>query len=194
MVDEVITLDQEYRNAKSRGDVLRNQRNVISKEIGSLLSKGLTEEAAQTKAKVAAIAQELIDLEVLEDRLAAQIHERMLVIPNIIDPTVPIGKDDRENVEIERIGEPVIPGFEVPYHTDIMEKLHGIDLDSARKTSGNGFYYLSGDIARLHSAILSYARDFMIDQGFTYYIPPFMIRSNIVSGVMSFSEMEKYDV
>ncbi|MFL0268150.1 serine--tRNA ligase [Candidatus Clostridium radicumherbarum] len=190
MVDEVIKLDEEYRDAKSRGDALRNQRNLISKEIGILMSKGLKEEAAQVKVKIAAIAEELTELEMLENKLEAQIHDRMLIIPNIIDPTVPIGKDDSENVEIERFGEPVVPDFEVPYHTDIMEKLHGIDLDSARKTSGNGFYYLCGDIARLHSAILSYARDFMIDRGFIYYIPPFMIRSNVVNGVMSFSEME----
>lgn len=190
LVDEVIKLDEEYRDAKSRGDALRNQRNLISKEIGILMSKGLKEEAEQIKVKIAAIAQELTELEMLENKLAAQIHERMLIIPNIIDPTVPIGKDDSENVEVERFGEPVVPDFEVPYHTDIMEKFNGIDLDSARKTSGNGFYYLCGDIARLHSAILSYARDFMIDRGFVYYIPPFMIRSNVVNGVMSFSEME----
>ncbi|MFL0247058.1 serine--tRNA ligase [Candidatus Clostridium stratigraminis] len=190
LVDEVIKLDKEYRDVKSRGDALRNQRNMISKEVGVFMSKGLKEKAAQIKVKVTDIAQELSELEILENKLEAEINERMLVIPNIIDPTVPIGKDDSENVEIDRFGEPVVPEFEVSYHTDIMEKLHGIDLDSARKTSGNGFYYLCGDIARLHSAILSYARDFMIDRGFTYYIPPFMIRSNVVNGVMSFSEME----
>lgn len=190
LVDEVIELDRQIRDAKSRCDVLRNQRNSISKEIGALLSKGQKEEAEQRKAKVASIAQELTKLKEMEDNLTAQIRERMLVIPNIIDPSVPIGKDDSENVEIERFGEPEVPDFEVPYHIDIMEKLHGIDLENARKTSGNGFYYLCGDIARLHSAILSYARDFMIDRGFTYYVPPFMIRSNIVNGVMSFSEME----
>ncbi len=190
LVDEVIEKDRAYRDAKTKGDALRNQRKTISKEIGGLMGKGLKEEAEAAKAKVAAIAQELSDLEVLEQKLEAEIRERMLVIPNIIDPSVPIGKDDSENVEVQRYGEPVVPAFEVPYHIDIMERLHGVDLDSARKTSGNGFYYLCGDIARLHSAILSYARDFMIDRGFTYYIPPFMIRSDVVTGVMSFSEME----
>jgi seryl-tRNA synthetase len=190
MVDEVIELDRKAREAKARCDVLRSQRNSISKEIGALLSQGQKEEAEQTKAKVTAIANELTSLEDLECQLAAQIREKMLVIPNIIDQTVPIGKNDSENVELERFGEPIMPDFEVPYHIDIMENLQGVDLDSARKTSGNGFYYLSGDIARLHSAILSYARDFMIDRGFTYYIPPFMIRSKIVTGVMGFAEME----
>ncbi|ODA39299.1 serine--tRNA ligase [Desulfosporosinus sp. BG] len=190
MVDEVIELDRQIRDAKFRCDVLRNQRNSISKEIGALLSKDQKKEAEQRKAKVASIAHELTKLKEMEDNLTVQIRERMLVIPNIIDPSVPIGKDDSENVELERFGEPAVPNFEVPYHIDIMEKLHGIDLENARKTSGNGFYYLCGDIARLHSAILSYARDFMIDRGFTYYVPPFMIRSNIVTGVMSFSEME----
>lgn len=190
LVDEVIELDRQIREAKTRCDILRNQRNSISTEIGALISKGQKEEAEQRKAKVVRIAQELTKLEEMEDNLTAQIRERMLVIPNIIDPSVPIGKDDSENVELERFGEPAVPDFGVPYHIDIMEKLHGIDLENARKTSGNGFYYLCGDIARLHSAILSYARDFMIDRGFTYYIPPFMIRSNIVNGVMSFSEME----
>lgn len=190
LVDEVLDLDQQYRNAKTRGDQLRSQRNSISKQIGALMSQGKREEAEQTKAQVTAMAKELADLEVLEEELSAKIRERMLVIPNIIDPSVPIGKDDSENVEVERFGEPAVPDFEIPYHVDIMESLHGIDLDSARKTSGNGFYYLCGDIARLHSAILAYARDFMIDRGFTYYIPPFMIRSNVVNGVMSFAEME----
>ncbi|EGW36941.1 serine--tRNA ligase [Desulfosporosinus sp. OT] len=190
LVDEVIELDRQIRDAKFRCDVLRNQRNSLSKEIGALLSKGQKEEAEQRKAKVASIAHELSKLKEMEDNLTAQIRERMLVIPNIIDPSVPIGKDDSENVELERFGEPAVPNFEVPYHIDIIEKLQGIDLENARKTSGNGFYYLCGDIARLHSAILSYARDFMIDRGFTYYVPPFMIRSNIVTGVMSFSEME----
>jgi seryl-tRNA synthetase len=190
LVDEVIELDRQYRDAKARGDALRNQRNSISKEIGKLMASGQKDEAEKNKTKVAEIAQEMTDLSMLEDKLANQIRERMLVIPNIIDPSVPIGKDDSQNVELERFGTPGVPAFEVPYHVDIMEKLHGIDLDSARKTSGNGFYYLCGDIARLHSAILSYARDFMIDRGFTYYIPPFMIRSNVVNGVMSFSEME----
>ncbi|WP_066455723.1 serine--tRNA ligase [Anaerotruncus rubiinfantis] len=190
LVDEVIEMDQQFRDAKTRCDYLRSQRNTISKQIGGLMAKGQKEEAEAAKAQVTAMADELAALEVKEDELAAEIRKRMLVIPNIIDPTVPIGKDDSENVELEKFGEPVVPDFEVPYHVDIMERLHGIDLDSARKTSGNGFYYLCGDIARLHSAILSYARDFMIDRGFTYYIPPFMIRSNVVTGVMSFAEME----
>ena len=190
LVDEVVKLDREFREAKSRGDLLRSQRNSISKEIGALMGKGLKEEAEKTKAKVAAIAGELSELKAKEEELTQQIRERMLVIPNLIDDSVPIGKDDSENVEIERFGEPVVPDFEVPYHVDIMEGLDGIDRDSARRTSGNGFYYLKGDIARLHSAILSYARDFMIDRGFTYYVPPFMIRSNVVTGVMSFAEME----
>jgi seryl-tRNA synthetase len=190
LVDEVIELDKKFREAKTRCDYLRNQRNVISKEIGGFMSKGMKEEAEAAKAKVAEIAKELNELEVAETEYEGKIREIMLVIPNIIDDSVPIGKDDSENVEVEKFGEPVVPDFEVPYHVEIMEKLKGIDIDSARKTSGNGFYYLCGDIARLHSAILSYARDFMIDKGFTYYIPPFMIRSNVVTGVMSFAEME----
>ncbi len=190
LVDEVIKLDKEFREAKTRADSLRADRNKISKEIGGLMAKGLKEEAEKTKQKVAEIAQELASLEVKEEEFAAEIKKRMMVIPNIIGPNVPIGKDDSENVELERFGEPVVPDYEIPYHVDIMESFNGIDLDSARKTSGNGFYYLSGDIARLHSAILSYARDFMIDRGFTYYVPPFMIRSDVVTGVMSFSEME----
>ncbi len=190
LVDEVIKLDKEYREAKTRADSLRADRNKISKEIGGLMAKGLKEEAEKTKRKVAEIANELASLEVKEEEFAAEIKKRMMVIPNIIGPNVPIGKDDSENVELERFGEPVVPDYEIPYHVDIMESFNGIDLDSARKTSGNGFYYLSGDIARLHSAILSYARDFMIDRGFTYYVPPFMIRSDVVTGVMSFSEME----
>ena len=190
LVDEVIDLDQKYRAARTRCDELRNQRNVISKQIGGFMAKGLKDEAEKAKAEVAAMAKELADLEVKETEYEAEIKKRMLVIPNIIDDSVPIGKDDSENVEVERYGEPVVPDFEVPYHVDIMEKFSGIDLDSARRTSGNGFYYLSGDIARLHSAILSYARDFMIDRGFTYYVPPFMIRSEVVTGVMSFAEME----
>ncbi|NTV91231.1 MAG: serine--tRNA ligase [Clostridiales bacterium] len=190
LVDEVLEMDKEYREAKTRRDELRNQRNVVSKEIGNLMSKGMKEEAEKNKAKVTAIADELVALEQLEEKLSAEIQKRMLVIPNIIDDSVPIGRDDSENVEVKRYGEPVVPEFEVPYHVEIMEKLKGIDLDSARKTSGNGFYYLCGDIARLHSGILSYARDFMIDRGFTYYIPPFMIRSEVVTGVMSFKEME----
>ncbi len=190
LVDKVIELDAEYRAAKGRGDELRALRNSVSKEIGGLMAKGMREEAEQAKQKVKDIADELNALQVKEGELEEEIRKIMLVIPNIIDDSVPIGKDDSENVEIQRYGEPVIPDFEVPYHVDIMENLNGIDLDSARKTSGNGFYYLCGDIARLHSAILSYARDFMIDRGFTYYIPPFMIRSDVVTGVMSFAEME----
>lgn len=190
LVDEVLALDKTYREAKQRADELRAKRNKISKEIGGLMAKGLKEEAEQTKKAVTEIANELALLEVKEEELAGEIKNRMLVIPNIIGPEVPLGKDDSENVELERFGEPAVPDFEVPYHVDIMEKLDGIDLDAARKTSGNGFYYLCGDIARLHSAILSYARDFMIERGFTYYIPPFMIRSNVVTGVMSFAEME----
>ena len=190
LVDEVIELDEKYRAAKTRCDNLRSQRNKISKQIGGLMAKGEKEEAERVKAQVGEINNELSALEGSEDELSRQIRERMLVIPNIIDESVPIGKDDSENVEVERFGEPLVPDFEVPYHVDIMEKLNGIDIDSARKTSGNGFYYLCGDIARLHSAILSYARDFMIDRGFTYYIPPFMIRSSVVTGVMSFAEME----
>ena len=190
LVDEAIDLDRRFRESKSRADSLRAERNRISKEIGGLMAKGLREEAEQTKQKVAAIAQELKELEAQEETLAAELRKRMLVIPNIIADTVPIGKDDSENVEIERFGAPVVPEYEIPYHVDIMESFNGIDLDAARKTSGNGFYYLRGDIARLHSAILSYARDFMIDRGFTYYVPPFMIRSDVVTGVMSFAEME----
>ena len=190
LVDEVLDLDAKFRAAKTKCDELRNKRKVMSKQIGGLMSKGLKDEAEKVKAEVSAIGAELEQLEKDETTYEAQIRERMLVIPNIIDDSVPIGKDDSENVEIERFGEPVVPDFEVPYHVDIMESFDGIDLDSARRTSGNGFYYLKGDIARLHSAILSYARDFMIDRGFTYYIPPFMIRSDVVTGVMSFAEME----
>ena len=190
LVDKVIELDSEYRAAKGRADELRGLRNSVSKEIGGLMAQGKREEAEVAKQKVKDMADELAALQVKEGELEAEIRKIMLVIPNIIDESVPIGKDDSENVEIQRYGEPVTPDFEVPYHVDIMENLNGIDLDSARKTSGNGFYYLCGDIARLHSAILSYARDFMIDRGFTYYIPPFMIRSDVVTGVMSFSEME----
>ncbi len=190
LVDEVIELDKQFRDAKTRGDYLRSQRNVISKQIGGMMAKGDKAGAEEAKRQVAAMAQELADLEVKEGELQSEIRKRMLVIPNIIDDSVPIGKDDSENVEVARFGEPKVPDYEIPYHVDIMERLQGIDLDSARKTSGNGFYYLTGDIARLHSAILSYARDFMIDRGFTYCIPPFMIRSSVVTGVMSFSEME----
>jgi len=190
LVDEVIRLDAEYREAKVQGDALRAKRNSVSKQIGMLMGQGKKEEAEEVKKEVAAIAGELERISALEPELEAKIREIMLVIPNIIDPSVPIGKDDSENVEVEKFGEPVVPEYEIPYHVDIMESLNGIDLDSARKTSGNGFYYLCGDIARLQSAILSYARDFMIDRGFTYYIPPFMIRSSVVTGVMSFAEME----
>ncbi len=190
LVDEVLDLDTKFRAAKTRCDELRNKRKVMSKQIGGLMGKGLKDEAEKVKSEVSAIGAELEQLEKDETIYESQIRERMLVIPNIIDDSVPIGKDDSENVEIERFGEPVVPDFEVPYHVDIMEKFDGIDLDAARRTSGNGFYYLKGDIARLHSAILSYARDFMIDRGFTYYIPPFMIRSDVVTGVMSFAEME----
>ena len=190
LVDEVIALDKEFRDAKVRGDELRAQRKSKSKQIGGLMAKGEKDAAEAVKAEVAAMGDELTALEAKEDELSKKIREIMLIIPNIIDPSVPIGKDDSENVELERFGEPYVPPFEVPYHVDIMERLNGIDLDSARKTSGNGFYSLCGDIARLHSSILSYARDFMIDRGFTYYIPPFMIRSEVVTGVMSFAEME----
>ncbi len=190
LVDKVIELDSLYRGAKTRADELRSQRNKISKQIGGLMAQGKKEEAEATKAQVAEIATELAQVEQDEVKYEAEMKECLLVIPNIIDDSVPIGKDDSENVEVARIGEPIVPDFEVPYHVEIMEKLNGIDLDSARKTSGNGFYYLMGDIARLHSAILSYARDFMIDRGFTYCIPPYMIRSNVVTGVMSFAEME----
>ena len=190
MVDEVIEFDKEMREAQQRMEWLRSQRNSISKNIGALMGQGKKEEAEAEKAKVSAMAGETAELEAKVAELNDKIRQRMLVIPNIIDDSVPIGKDDSENVELERFGEPVVPDFEVPYHVDIMEKFSGIDLDSARRTSGNGFYYLSGDIARLHSAILSYARDFMIDRGFTYYVPPFMIRSSVVTGVMSFAEME----
>ncbi|MBQ6180520.1 MAG: serine--tRNA ligase [Ruminococcus sp.] len=190
LVDEVTELDKKFRETKLECDNLRNMRNVKSKEIGGLMKNGQRDEAEKVKAEVAEIGKKLEELEQLEVKTEADIRERMLVIPNIIDDSVPIGKDDSENVEVERFGEPAVPAFEVPYHVDIMEKVNGIDLDSARKTSGNGFYYLCGDIAQLQSCILSYARDFMIDKGFTYYIPPFMIRSDVVTGVMSFAEME----
>jgi len=191
LVDEVIQLDRDYRDAQQRADALRNQRKTLSKQIGGLMAQKKTEEAEQIKARVAAAAEELEALEQKEEELKAQIRERMLVIPNIIDPSVPIGRDDSENVEIRRYGEPAVPAWEIPYHVDIMERLKGIDLDTAqKKTSGNGFYYLMGDIARLHSAVLSYARDFMIDRGFTYVVPPFMIHGDVVNGVMSFAEME----
>ena len=190
LVDQVVALDAEYRAAKTRCDELRNQRNVISKSIGKLMGQGKKDEAEAAKAQVNAMADEMEALTKKEDELTGEIRKRMLVIPNLIDPSVPIGRNDTENVEVERFGEPRVPDYEVPYHVDIMEQFDGIDLDSARKTSGNGFYYLMGDIARLHSAILSYARDFMIDRGFTYCVPPFMIHRSVVDGVMSFSEME----
>jgi seryl-tRNA synthetase len=190
MVDEVVEMDKEYRAAIQQADTLRNQIKVASKQIGMLMGKGQKEEAEKAKEQVAVYKADLEGLAAKEDELQAEIRKRMLVIPNIIDPSVPIGKDDSQNVEIERFGEPVVPDFEIPYHVDIMERLHGIDLDSARRTSGNGFYYLMGDIARLHSAILSYGRDFMIDRGFTYCIPPYMIHGDVVTGVMSFAEME----
>ncbi len=190
LVDEVLELDGEIRDVRTRYEYLRSRRNSISKQIGGLMAKGLKEEAEAKKAEVVSMADEMNSLQTRLDKLSASIRERMLVIPNIIDDSVPVGKDDSENIELERFGEPLIPDFEVPYHVDIMEGLNGIDLDSARKTSGAGFYYLKGDIARLHSAILSYGRDFMIDRGFTYYIPPYMIHGNVVNGVMSFSEME----
>lgn len=190
LVDEVIELDAKYREAKLRSDNLRSERNTISKQIGTLMREGKREEAEKIKSQIGKMAKQLEESERLEKEYFEKVQEIMLQIPNIIDDTVPIGKDDSENVEVERFGEPVVPDFEIPYHVDIMERLDGIDLDSARKTSGHGFYYLKGDIARLHSAVLAYARDFMIDKGFTYYIPPFMIRGNVVSGVMSFAEME----
>ena len=190
LVDEVIALDAENRAAKQEADSLRANRNKLSKEIGGLYKQGKREEAEKAKAEVTAQSQRLEELEQKEAELEVRIREIMLTIPNIIDPSVPIGKDDSENVEVTKYGEPVVPDFEIPYHTEIMERLNGIDLDAARRVAGNGFYYLLGDIARLHSAVISYARDFMIDRGFTYVIPPFMIRSSIVDGVMSFDEMD----
>ena len=190
LVDEVIQLDAESRKAQKEADELRADRNRISKEIGALMGQGKREEAMAKKEQVAANAQKLVELEKKEEELQEKILKIMMVIPNIIDPSVPIGRNDTENVEIQRYGEPVVPDFEIPYHTEIMESLDGIDLDSARKVAGNGFYYLMGDIARLHSAVIAYARDFMIDRGFTYCVPPFMIRSNVVTGVMSFAEMD----
>ena len=190
LVDEVIEFDAKFRAAKTRCDELRAMRNKKSKEIGGLMAKGQKDEAEKVKAEVKAMADEMVKLEEDEKTFAEEVKNRMMVIPNIIDPSVPIGKDDSENVEIEKFGDPVVPDYEIPYHVDIMESFDGIDLDAARRTSGNGFYYLKGDIARLHSSILSYARDFMIDRGFTYYIPPFMIHGDVVKGVMSFKEME----
>ena len=190
LVDKVIAMDKENRSLKQRGDELRSKRNAMSKEIGGLMAKGLKDEANAIKAKVQAMADEMKETEIKESELAEKIKEMMMQIPNIIHATVPIGKDDSENVELQKYGEFAVPDFEIPYHTEIMESFDGIDLDSARKVAGNGFYYLMGDIARLHSAVISYARDFMIDRGFTYVVPPFMIRSNVVTGVMSFAEME----
>ncbi len=190
LVDEVIELDEQNRTAKQEGDALRAERNKLSKQIGSLMGQGKKEEAEEMKKNVTDASDHLAQLEEKERDLEERIKKIMMTIPNIIDPSVPIGKDDSENVEVERYGEPVVPEFEIPYHTDIMESFDGIDLDSARKVAGNGFYYLMGDIARLHSSVLSYARDFMINRGFTYCIPPFMIRSEVVTGVMSFAEMD----
>ena len=190
LVDEVIAIDAESRKVKGEADNLRASRNKNSKMIGALMGQGKKEEAEEMKKKVAEDAQRLAELEKQEEELSKKVNDIMMIIPNIIDPSVPIGKDDSENVEVERYGDPVVPDFEIPYHREIMERFDGIDLDSAARVAGNGFYYLCGDIARLHSAVISYARDFMIDRGFTYYIPPFMIRSNVVTGVMSFAEMD----
>lgn len=190
IVDEVLSLDDENRKIKQEVEALRAEKNKISKQIGALMARGEKEEAEKVKAMVAANADRIGELSVREKEVEEELKNKMMVIPNIIDPSVPIGKDDSENVEIQKYGEPVVPNFEIPYHTGIMEKFDGIDLDSARKVAGNGFYYLMGDIARLHSAVISYARDFMIARGFTYCVPPFMIRSDVVTGVMSFAEME----
>ncbi len=190
MVDEVIELDAKARAAQQEADELRSQKNKIAKQIGALMAQGKKEEAEEVKAQVADISKRLAELEPMEKELQEKVTQIMMNIPNIIDPSVPIGKDDSCNVEIEKFGEPVVPDYEIPYHTDIMERFDGIDLESAGKVAGNGFYYLVGDIARLHSAVISYARDFMIDRGFTYCVPPFMIRSNVVTGVMSFEEMD----
>ena len=190
LVDEVIELDAQRRATQQEADDLRSNRKKISKQIGTLMAQGKKEEADAVKEQVTKNAERLAELEKLEAELGEKVKKIMMIIPNIIDPSVPIGKDDSENVEIQKYGEPFVPEFEVPYHTDIMERFDGIDLDSARKVAGNGFYYLMGDIARLHSAVISYARDFMIDRGFTYCVPPFMIRSNVVTGVMSFAEMD----
>ena len=191
LVDEVVEIDAKLREAKRTGDELRAERNSTSKQIGILMGKKQIEEANAAKARVVEINNRLTDLEKEEETLSAELRKRMLVIPNIIDKSVPIGKDDSENVEVTRFLEPKVPNFEVPYHLDIIERLGGIDLDSARRVAGNGFYYLMGDVARLHSAVLAYARDFMINKGFTYVIPPYMIRSDVVTGVMSFAEMEQ---
>ena len=190
LVDEVIELDKEARAAQQEADTLRANKNKIAKEIGACMAQGKKEEAEAKKAEVAANSKRLAELEVKEAELKEKVTNIMMTIPNIIDPSVPIGKDDSENVEVTKYGEPVVPEFDIPYHTEIMEKFNGIDLDAARKVAGNGFYYLMGDIARLHSAVISYARDFMINRGFTYCVPPFMIRSNVVTGVMSFAEMD----
>ncbi len=190
LVDEVIALDVQLRNAKQEAETLRAGRNKISKEIGGLMAQGKKAEAEEMKKQVTADSERLAELEIKESELEKKVKEIMMVIPNIIDPSVPIGKDDSENVEVQRFGEPFVPDFEIPYHTEIMEKSKGIDLDSARKVAGSGFYYLMGDIARLHSSVISYARDFMINRGFTYCIPPYMIRSEVVAGVMSFAEMD----
>ena len=190
LVDEVIELDGKNRAAKAEADSLRASRNKLSKQIGQLMGQGKKEEAEAVKAQVTANAARLAELEAQESELEEKILKIMMTIPNIIDPSVPIGKDDSENVELQRFGEPAVPDFEIPYHTDIMKTFDGIDLDAAGKVAGNGFYYLMGDIARLHSAVIAYARDFMIDRGFTYCVPPFMIRSNVVTGVMSFAEMD----
>ena len=190
LVDEVIELDKERRDAQKEADELKASRNTLSKQIGALMKEGKKEEAEEVKKQVAANAEKLAELDAKQAEMEEKVTKIMMVIPNIIDPSVPIGKDDSQNVEVQRFGEPVVPDFEIPYHTDIMERLKGIDLDSARRVAGNGFYYLMGDIARLHSAVISYARDFMIDRGFTYCVPPFMIRSNVVTGVMSFAEMD----
>ncbi len=190
LVDEAIELDKLNRSLKQRGDDLRAQRNSMSKQIGGLMKEGKRDEAEEMKKAVSKIAEEMKQVEEQEAEISVKLEQCMMQIPNMIDPSVPIGKSDEENVELERFGDPVVPEFEIPYHTEIMERFNGIDLDSARKVAGNGFYYLMGDIARLHSAVISYARDFMIDRGFTYVIPPYMIRSNVVTGVMSFAEME----
>ncbi len=190
LVDEVIELDAESRKTQQEADSLRAEKNQLSKQIGGLMAQGKKEEAEEIKKKVAESSSRLAELEVKEPELQEKIKKIMMTIPNIIDPSVPIGKDDSENVEVQRYGEPVVPDYEIPYHTEIMEKFNGIDLDAARRVAGNGFYYLMGDIARLHSAVIAYARDFMIDRGFTYCVPPFMIRSDVVTGVMSFAEMD----
>ena len=190
LVDEIVAMDKDYRASKAKGDELRSQKNKISKTIGMYMAKKMMDEANAAKQEVASISQQLLDLEASEEKLAEEIKAKMMVIPNIIDASVPIGKDDSENVEVERFGEPVVPDYEIPYHADIIDTLNGMDKDAAGRTSGQGFYYLLGDIARLHEAMIAYARDYMIDKGFTYAIPPFMIHANVVEGVMSFPEME----